>query len=156
MRIGIVPRPVALVALAIGLVLALAGVRLSRLGRETRRFTRTQGRVLESRVEELPGPAEEGGPRFRPLVRYAFEARGRTWESDQVSVDAPPGASSADPEDARRTVERHPAGSAVDVWFDPADPRRSVLVRGAERAPVLVAVVAGILLAALGILLLAR
>lgn len=150
------PRPVALVALVIGLVLILAGLRLSRLGRETRRFTRTQGRILEARVEELPGPAEEGGPRYRPVVRYAFEARGRTWESDQVSVDAPPGDASPDAAEARRAVERHPAGSAVDVWFDPADPRRSVLVPGAAPGPVYLAVALGLALLAVGLLALAR
>lgn len=151
------PRPAALAACAVGLVMVLGALRLSRLGRETRSYTRTQGRILESRVEELPGPAEEGGPKFRAVVRYAFEARGRTWESDQVSVDEPPGASTPDPEEARRTVERYAAaGGPVDVWFDPADPRRSVLVRGAAPAPVYLAVAVGLALLAVGLLALAR
>lgn len=150
------PRPAALAACLVGLVMILAGLRLSRLGRETRSYTRTQGRILESRLEELPGPSEEGGPTFRPVVRYAFEARGRTYESEQVSVDAPPGAASPDPQEARRVVEPRPVGSVVDVWFDPADPRRSVLVRGAARAPAIGAVVVGLALLALGLFALAR
>lgn len=145
-----VPRTAALAACAVGVALVAAGLRLSRLGRETRQYTRTQGRIVESRVEELPGPSEEGGPRFRAVVRYAFEARGRTYASEQLSVDASPVSSSPDPAEARQTVERHPAGSTVEVWFDPADPRRSVLVRGAARAPAIVAVTIGLLLAAAG------
>ena len=135
----------------------VAGLRLSRLARETRSFTRTEGRVSAAYVEEIPGPSEEGGPRFRPVIRYGFEARGRTYDSDQISIDATPaGAASPDAQEARRWVERFPAGSAVDVWFDPADPTRSILVRGVASAPVIVAVVVGIALVGFGIFALAR
>ena len=149
-------KPVALAACAVGALMIFAGLRLSRLGRETRSFTRTQGRILAARVEELPGPAEHGGPQFRAVIRYGFEARGRTYESERISVDTPASASSADPQEARRWTERHPAGSVVDVWFDPADPRRSVLVRGAASAPVVAAVVVGLALVAYGLFALAR
>lgn len=150
------PRPVALAACALGAVMIFAGLRLSRLGRASRAFTRTQGQILAAYVEELPGPAEEGGPKFRPVIRYAFEARGRAYESEQVSVGDPPGAASPGAEEARRAVARFPTGSAVDVWFDPADPRRSVLVRGAEAAPVIVAVAVGLALVAVGLFGLTR
>jgi hypothetical protein len=44
----------------------------------------------------------------------------------------------------------------VDVWFDPADPSRSVLVRGVSRAQVAAAVAIGIALVGLGMFALAR
>jgi hypothetical protein len=133
-----------------------AGLYLSRAGRETRGFTRTRGRVVVSFVDELPAPAEEGGPRFRAVVRYAYEARGRSHESEQISVGSSAGTESSDPEEARRWVRRHPAQSEVDVWFDPGDPRRAVLVRGVSTAQVVAAIAIGLALVGLGMLALAR
>lgn len=150
------PRAAAYFACAFGALLIFAGLRLSRLGRESRSFTRTSGRVLAAHVEELPGPAEQGGPQFRPVIRYAFEARGRAHESEQLSIDASAGAASSDAQEARRWVDRHPAGTVVDVWFDPADPRRSVLVRGDVGVSVFVTVGLGLALAAVGLFALAR
>jgi hypothetical protein len=53
-------------------------------------------------------------------------------------------------------VDRHAAGSVVDVWFDPADPRRSVLVRGDVGVSVVVTVGLGLALVAVGLFGLAR
>lgn len=150
------PKALALAACGVGTLLVLLGFRTSRFGRDSLRFTRARGEVLVSRVEEIPGPAENGGNRFEPVIRYRFEARGRVYESKRVSVEWPAGASAPTAEQARSLVERYPAGSAVDVWFDPADPGRSVLVRGATSAQAIVAVVVGLGLIALGIFALAR
>jgi hypothetical protein len=131
-------------------------VYLSRTGRETLGYTRTRGRVVVSHVDEIPAPAEEGGPRFRAVIRYAYEARGRRLESDRIAVGSHAGTASSDREEARRWVERHPVGRDVDVWFDPADPSRSVLVRGVSMAQVAAAVAIGIALVGLGMFALAR
>ncbi len=150
------PREVALVACGLGALLLVLGLRMSRLGRDTLAFTRTRGSVLVSRVEEMPGPEEAGGTRFAAVIRYGFEARGRRYESDRISAGAPAGAASSDAQDARRLVARYPAGSAVDVWFDPADPGRSVLERGTATAQAAVAVVVGLGLCAVGFFALRR
>lgn len=150
------PRAAALLACGIGSALIVAGLYLSARGRETLGFTRTRGRVVVAQVDEIPAPAEEGGPRFRAVIRYTYEARGRTYESDQVSVGSSAGAASSDPAEARRWVARHPAGSELDVWLDPGDPRRAVLVRGVSRAQVVAAVALGLALAGVGIFALAR
>lgn len=150
------PRAVAVAACVVGSLLILAGFRLSRLGRDARGFARTQGRIVAAHVEELPGPAEQGGPRYRVVIRYGFEARGRTWESEQVAVGAPAPAETGDAEEARRAVARRPAGSAVDVWYDPADPRRSVLERATPGVQVVGAVVLGLALVGAGLFALAR
>ncbi len=134
----------------------VAGLRQSTRGRETRSWTRTQGRVTAAYVDELPGPAEEGGPRFRPVVRYAYEARGRTYDSEQVSVGSSPVSTPTDRDAAQRSVDRFPAGRDVEVWFDPGDPRRAVLVRGVPRAQVIAAVAIGIALIGAGLFVLAR
>ncbi len=140
----------------LGAVLILAGLYMWRAGSATRSYTRTRGRVVRAEVEEIPRTSEEGGPGFRPLVRYAFEARGRTYESERISIGEASGLESSDAQDARRIVDRYPSGAEVDVWFDPRDPGRSVLVPGIPRAEIVVAVAIGIALVGIGMFLLAR
>jgi hypothetical protein len=151
-----VPRVVALAVCAVGVAMIVAGLYLSRLGRDTRSYTRTRGRIAVAFVDEIPAPAEEGGPRYRAVIRYEYEARGRRYESDRISVGSHAGAASSDREEARRWVERHPAGREVDVWFDPGDPSRSVLARGVSTAQVVAAVAIGLALVGLGMFALAR
>jgi hypothetical protein len=151
-----VPRWFAWVVCALGTILIVTGWQLSRRGRETGSYTRTRGRIVRAQVEETPRPSEEGGPQFTPAVRYAFEAHGRTYESDLVSVASGTGAGTSDADEARRVVERYPPGSEVDVWFDPRDPRRSVLVRGVARFQVVLAVAIGVVLLGIGMFALAR
>jgi hypothetical protein len=151
-----VPRSIALLLLGVGAVMILGALRQSARGRETRGWTRTSGRIVDARVEELPGPAEEGGPRFRAVTRYSYEARGRAYESEQVSVGSSPTETTSDRSEAQRQVDRHPAGREVEVWFDPADPRQAVLVRGVPRAQIVAAALVGIALVGVGLFALAR
>ncbi len=140
---------------ALGAALVVAGLAMWRAGRETRGYTRTRGRIVRAEVEEIPRTSEEGGTRFRPVVRYAFEARGRTHESERLSAGSG-SAGSPDVDDARRDVARYPPGTEVDVWFDPRDPSRSVLVPGIPTGEIVVAVVAGLALVGVGMFVLAR
>jgi hypothetical protein len=151
-----VPRWFALGLCLLGGAILVGTLRLSSRGRETRGWTRTQGRVVASHVEEVSRSAEEGGPLHRAVVRYAYEARGRTWESGQVAVGSEAAADHPHREDALRAVAPFPVGREVDVWFDPADPRQAVLVRGAPRGQVLAAVAVGIALVGIGLFVLAR
>ncbi len=150
------PKWFAAAVCGLGAVLVLAGQHMWRAGSATRSYTRTRGRVVRAEVEEFPRTSEEGGTRFRPIVRYAFEVRGRTYESERISIGAATGTESSEAQDARRVVERYPLGAEVDVWFDPRDPGRSVLVPGIPRAEIVVAVVAGVALVGIGMFLLAR
>lgn len=150
------PRAVAVAACVVGSLLILAGFRLSRLGRDARGFARTQGRIVAAHVEELPGPAEQGGPRYRVVIRYGFEARGRTWESEQVGIGSPAPAETADAGEARRLVARRPVGTVVDVWYDLADPRRSVLERATPGVQVIAPFAIGVALVGVGLFALAR
>jgi hypothetical protein len=151
-----VPRWFALGLCLLGAAIVAGTLWLSARGRETRGWTRTQGRVVASHVEEVERPAEEGGPLYRSVVRYAYEARGRTWESGQVAVGAAAAAAHLHPDEARRAIAPFPVGREVDVWFDPADPRQAVLVRGAPRGQILAAIAVGLALLGIGLFVLAR
>jgi hypothetical protein len=151
-----VPKWLAILSCALGAALVVAGIRQSARGRETRTWTRTAGRVLASYVEEEHGgPEEQGWPRFRFVIRYAYEARGRH-ESEQVWIGSTSAPAAQDREWHQKWVDRFPAGREVDVWFDPADPRRAVLVRGVPRGEVATLVVLGTALVGVGLFFLAR
>jgi hypothetical protein len=114
------------------------------------------GRVVASHVEEERGDADEQGrPRFRFVIRYAYEARGRH-ESEQVWIGSTSAPAAQDREWHQKWVDRFPAGREVDVWFDPFDPRRAVLVRGVPRGEVATLVVLGTALVGVGLFFLAR
>jgi hypothetical protein len=134
------------------LALAVAYVQWRR-GEASLGWVRTAGRVVVSRVEEVPGPSEQGYPQYRPRVRYEFSVRGRTFDGGETAIGSSV-ASFRDEEAAREETARFPAGSEVTVFYDPADPRRSVLRPGAPRLVPLV--LAGLALLGAGLYLLAR
>lgn len=151
------PRWLPVLSFALGVVVILVGLRQSARGRETRGWSHVLGRVLASRVEEDHGGAEEQGyPRWRFDVRYAYEVRGRTYESDQVWYGSANAPSSQDREWHEQWAARYPVGREVDVWYDPADPSRAVLLRGTPRGQLVAYLVVGIALVAVGLFALSR
>jgi hypothetical protein len=152
-----VPRWLALLSCALGAAVILLGLRQAARGRETRGWSHAAGRVLSSRVEEEHGGAEEQGyPRWRFDVRYAYEVRGRTYESGQVWYGSSSAPASQDRAWHQQWADRFPAGGEVDVWYDPADPGRAVLVRGPPRGELAAYLAVGIALVAAGLFVLAR
>ncbi len=150
------PRWFALVLCGVGATVIAVGLRQSSRGRATQGWTRTQGRVTAAHVEELHGPAEAGGSRFRPVVRYTYEAGGRTHASERVSVGLSPAPDLADRAQAEDVIRRFRVGAEVDVWFDPRDPGQAVLERGVGRLQVYAIVAIGLALVGAGLFALSR
>jgi uncharacterized protein DUF3592 len=136
------------------LMLAIA-VRQSSRGRESRHWTRTLGRVIESRVELLNEADEQRSRRWGLVIRYAYDARGRAHESKQVWIGSA-GVSYEDEEGALEWVERFPRGAEVTVWFDPAAPSQAVLVPGVPGPQLALLVIAGLALVGIGMFMLSR
>jgi hypothetical protein len=151
-----VSRLVPLLLCGAGAILLAVGLRQAARGRETRGWTRTAGRVLESRVEASNAPDEQQGTRYGFVIRYAYEARGGRHVSEQVWIGSAAGSVSENEAWPRRWVERFPAGSEVPVFFDPADPRQAVLVQGVPASQTRVLVGVGSVLLAAGAFWLAR
>jgi hypothetical protein len=149
------PRWFAFVLCGFGAVVLAIGLRQSSRGRDTRHWTRTVGRVVESRVDLLNEADEQRARRFGFIIRYTYDARGHLHESEQVWIGSA-GAGYADEEGARAWVDRFPARRDVTVWFDPADPRQAVLVPGVPRTQVAVLLLAGAVLLGIGFFALAR
>ena len=79
---------------------------------------------------------------FSPLVRYDYEVGGRRYSGDRLRVGyARVGSMVA----ARRMLEPYPVGASVPVRYDPADPASSLLDLTTSSAPLLTAVIGGLL-----------
>lgn len=147
------PRFFALGLLALGATMIVVSLRQSARAREARGWSRTEGRIVESRVERVVDESEENLDRTRFVIRYAYAAGGRTHESRQVWIGSEAAHSAEDP---ARWVERFPAGAVVPVWFDPRDPGQAVLVRDLPGRRPHVVLLAGAVLAAVGLFVLGR
>lgn len=144
----------------LGGALILGGVFGGLLHRSERRWALASaswpsvvGRVVRSQPSLLVtgGSTDaqiEATPRHTLEVEYTYTVRGQTFSSDVYRFGAP--LSGAFDEIAADAKRRLPAGTAVQVFYDPAAPARAVLERGAEEVRTLpwvlaiVAVVAGI------------
>ena len=107
----------------------------------SRRWTRTEGRILSSRVVAI----EEGAPNVTsamPLVLYEYRADGSWHRGNVVRWD---GFAFGAAIDARL---RYTPGQRVAVWYDPARPDRSVLERGASPAGIARGLIALVVLVA--------
>jgi hypothetical protein len=147
------PRFFALGLLVIGVTMVAMALRHSARARETRGWTRTEGRIVESRVEKVEDESEEHLDRTRFVIRYSYRVGGRTYESPQVWIGSAEASSSGEP---GRWVERFPPDAVVPVWFDPRDPSQAVLVRGGPGRELRLVLLVGAALAAVGFFALAR
>lgn len=110
---------VALASLVLGLKQIVDGAR-------SRGWIRTTGRILAASVK----PGSRDALLHRPDVRYRYEtADGAAREGSRLAIGVR-GALLAGQLEAGRIVSRFPVGGAVDVWYDPARPDRSVLQPG--------------------------
>lgn len=84
------------------------------------------GRINRAEIERFK---ERGKTLYSADVAYEYAIDGRTYQGDRVWFgDA---GRSSDQRVWQRAVERYPAGKAVKVHYDPADPGESVLEPGA-------------------------
>lgn len=139
---------IAALFVVVGLMTLAAGAWQYRAGRAVATWPATAGEIIANDLV----PVEQRGRSVTVVeavrVVYRYTVDGQTYESDRVSLDARP-ARADRPEGERRRVT-YPMGTAVTVYYDPADPARSVL----ERAPRTDALRAGGALAVLGLLVL--
>lgn len=98
-----------------------------------KRWPVAQGRVLSATVEKyrgLAGAGNFGSTRtrmelYRPVIVYEYAVAGETFKSSRIAQS--PGINRGIPDFAEKVAQRYPAGSAVDVRFNPKRPGESVL-----------------------------
>ena len=142
----------------LGLATAVFGVYFIFLGNEAGAWRETQGTVVSATVESRTSMrSQSAGQRqrqreFYPSFTYRWTVDGTTYTGSRYQLGA--NAESyyfADREKAREEVEKHPAGTAIPVFYDPDDPSQAVLVR-AVSAGVYVPLPLGLIMMALGVL----
>lgn len=92
--------------------------------------------------------SEDGSVTYSAKVFYAYSVGGTAHTGSTVSFGD---YGSSDPSHAGGIVSRYPAGSRVQVYYDPVDPNNSVLEPGATWSS-FVGVIAGIVFLVIGIL----
>lgn len=94
-------------------------------------WPRTQGEVLESRVERERSSSTHGSTiTFAPRIRYQYEVQGRSFTSDRIAVGGTLDTSSK--KRAAERTRRWPVGAKVPVFYNPRDPSEAYLKPDAE------------------------
>ena len=111
-----------------GVLIALIMLSNHRAALAATRWPHTQARILSSVAESRRVLTNQGGGStmvvWSPLVEYSYQANGREYYSSRVSFG---GDFAGDRALAEKTVARYPVGSAVTVYYDPANPALAVL-----------------------------
>ena len=89
-------------------------------------FPITQGQVLSSRMRVTHG--SKGGIHYHISIIYSYVVNGLTHQSVCYRYDGHPGNAAA----VNALVAQHPAGSTIDVYYNPQDPGDSVLSTGVD------------------------
>ncbi len=108
----------------VGLLVMGIAVEELHLSFAARSWPVARGVVTESRVEEV---RDGDGITYRPVIRYTYTYRGKTYTSRRIWVGT---RLSGSAHWARRVVRRWPEGETVRVFVRPTDPSFSVLETG--------------------------
>lgn len=109
---------------------------------DSRQWHWTQGTVLTSGVTRDSGA---DAIQFRPAITYEYQVGDEIFEGFVVNFGTEV---FLRPRQVRAVVDRHPVGSAVQVWYDPDKPADSVLYRRRRTAKLWFFVALATLLAA--------
>ena len=138
------------------LAFVLIGIRLSKSAfaqlktvTESKKWPFVQGSVVSSQVQEETHKSynEETGKTtyyssYRPEIKFHYVVAGNTFTSSQRVIGKTP--TYSDEGKAGAVIDKYPAGSLVNVYYDPDNPKNSVLEPGSIAAvwrPLLSAVI---------------
>jgi hypothetical protein len=109
-----------------GLLTLLFAVAFTRMVRQARHWPVTPGRIVSAGVEAYEDDSDYASrTQYRASVLYTYEVNGHLYAGDRVRLGVV--TSSTIPGAARRLAARYPAGSEVDVHYNPESPGESVL-----------------------------
>jgi uncharacterized membrane protein YfcA len=130
-----------------GIVLIVRSRRDKDKARQSQSWPSALGKVLESRVMTTISSGEDGSTdMYKPYVKYEYSADGVRYTNDKLRVGMT--ISSSKTRSSQEMVDRHPVGSDVRVYYNPANPGDSVLE---QKGPSGVLLVIGIILLVIGL-----
>jgi hypothetical protein len=117
---------ISLIFLPIIVLLVVAVLAKLLEARKASTWSTASGRVVtsETRTEHQRSAGGETTVKTMPLVEYEFSVGGQKWRGNRISIGEDSGGANTE-----ATLGRYPIGSVVSVYYDPADPKKSVLER---------------------------
>lgn len=123
----------------LGLVATAFGIYFILFGNAAASWPETQGTVVSTTIQTSTARAATGTGsaavrrrealrQYYPSITYRWTVDGQTYTGSQyqVGTTAP---KFDEPEQAQAEADKHPAGSAIPVFYDPANPSTAVLAR---------------------------
>lgn len=93
--------------------------------RESRSWPTAPGTVLASKVDtSLRLLSKNRDYKYVPMISYTYEVAGKRYEGDVIQFGLTEAASRSV---AEQTIKPYPVGGKVKVFYDPKDPKKSVL-----------------------------
>ncbi len=116
--------PIALTGFGLVLLLFFIGAR--RYSKQAANWPSVRGKIVRSVVEQYEERDSDGRLRtsYRPVVEFAYPVRGSDYHGNQTKVGVTVSAGKAY---AEKVIAKYPAGSEIDVHYDPNDPSTSAL-----------------------------
>jgi hypothetical protein len=124
---------------ALGVPMFLFGIYFALLADDSKDWPKAEGTVTSSAVRTHVSVdqtnrafSENDSDRtYYPEFRYSYTVDGQSYSSSRYALgeSAP---AHAQREDAQKAASKHPAGSKIDVFYDPGDPGSAVLRPGAS------------------------
>lgn len=98
--------------------------------RQASTWTTAIGRIVTSETTATRQHSSDNATVVKtvPVVEYEFVIGGHTWRGNRIGIGEDAGG-----ENTEATLRRYPVGAVVTVYYDPADPKKSVLERGIPR-----------------------
>ncbi len=121
--------------LALGIPMFLFGIYFALLADESADWPKVEGVVASATVRthtsvgRMNRPFTDSDNTYYPEFGYTYSVGGKSYSSSRFSL----GESAqdySDRQDAEKAASEHPAGSKVEVFYDPADPSSAVLRPG--------------------------
>ena len=95
-------------------------------GRQSLRWRQVKGTVLRSEVKTSSG----SGTSFIPIMEYEYKVLNKSYVNNTISYKPKMRTASG----FSRVLQKYPVGHEVDVYYNPGNPKQSVLERGASKA----------------------
>ena len=117
---------IGLIALPVVVLLVVAVLAKVLEARQASTWSTASGRIVtsETKSERHSSAGEATTVKTMPLVEYEFSVGGQTWRGNRISIGEDTGGANTE-----ATLQRYPIGAVVSVYYDPGNPKKSVLER---------------------------
>jgi len=117
-------RLITIILLAVGVGTCIYGLVMMLDAWASRDWPSAAGTVESAEVDAWHQSTRAArGDRFQPIIRYAYEVEGTRYTGDRRRFGEKPMHERAK---ARAVTRRYPAGSEIQVYYEPSDPANAV------------------------------